>query len=169
MSGASAVISECGTYRYELCRSWASDGSTLVAVMLNPSTADASQDDPTIRRLIAFAKGWGHVRLRVVNLFAYRSVDPHDLAASSDPVGPDNDRHIAAAAVDPEAQVLCAWGALGGIRSRNRAVMRLLVNAGRQHVHRFGLTKGGHPRHPLYMRKDAVPVVWNIGDAEGER
>ena len=95
-----AVLSPCGTWRYELPREWG-NGNRLVVVMLNPSTADAEKDDPTIRRVIGFAKSHGFGNLLVLNIFALRSTDPDGLRVAQDPVGPDNDAHIHEALLDP--------------------------------------------------------------------
>ncbi len=93
----SAVLSECARYRYRLDRAWERDDhglGTVTWVMLNPSTADADVDDPTIRRCIGFSKAWGYNALTVVNLFAWRATSPRDLCAVEDPVGPDNEAHL---------------------------------------------------------------------------
>lgn len=99
----SAIISDCGTYRYLLTRAtgvtlFESQARTVNFIMLNPSTADATADDPTIRRCIRFAMAWDYERLVVTNLFAFRATDPGDLRFAKDPIGPENDRHIIEAA-----------------------------------------------------------------------
>lgn len=147
----SAVISECGTYRYRLERSWDTGKPCGVFVMLNPSVANADLDDPTIRRCVGFARAWGWGRLVVVNLFAYRATDPKELKAAVDPVGPENDRHIREAVAD--RPVVCAWGGGGGFVGRDRAVLRLLREAGVEPMC-LRLSGGGHPWHPLYARSD---------------
>jgi hypothetical protein len=81
-----ATLSDCGRYRYRLWRRWA-DGPTVLFVMLNPSTADADVDDPTIRRCIGFARSWGAGALEVVNLYAWRATQPAELKAAVGPVG----------------------------------------------------------------------------------
>lgn len=151
-STSDACISPCGRYRYWLTRRW-SDAPLLAWVMLNPSTADASQDDPTIRRCMGFARGWGYGGIVVVNLFAFRATKPDDVwSEGAAAVGPDNDRHILEQTRD--RRVIAAWGTLGNTYRRDSHVMRLL--AGRD-VHHIGLTKDGHPRHPLYVPGGAVP------------
>jgi len=87
----SAVISGDGKYRYFLARRWGSTGKTVAFIGLNPSTADATLDDPTIRRCVGFAKFWGGSALHMVNLFALRSPTPASLRVASDPIGPQND------------------------------------------------------------------------------
>jgi hypothetical protein len=90
---ATAVLSDCGTYRYRLGRRWA-EGPVDVWIMLNPSTADATVDDRTIRRCMEFSRRWGAGALVVGNLFALRATDPAELVRHPDPIGPDNDEHL---------------------------------------------------------------------------
>lgn len=157
-----AVISPCGRYRYSLVRAWGSGGRLARFVMLNPSTADATADDPTIRRCIGFARLWGLDGLAVVNLYALRSTDPAGLwAADVDPVGPDNDRHLWAAAVhasDAETPLVAAWG-VNAKASRIEAVLDL---PGMHRLQALGITKAGQPRHPLYLRRDAQLTRWTV-------
>lgn len=124
---------------------------TVAFIMLNPSTGDAVEDDPTIRRCKGFAQSWGYTKLVVVNLFAYRSTNPDELRQIDDPVGRDNMIHVLgeAAAAD---MVVCAWGALGPLRDQAVIVLQRLT-ARRIVLHCLGRTKGGHPRHPLYVPK----------------
>lgn len=156
----SAVISLCGLYRYELRRVLAGDGDgQCVFVMLNPSTADAETDDPTVRRCINFAHLWGCSELVVVNLFAFRASSPKDMMAASDPVGPENDRYIALAN-ESARMVVCAWGARGGWRGRDNEVLRV-INAGpASQLMSLGFTKDGQPRHPLYVRGNTELKIW---------
>jgi len=154
----SAALSPCGTYRYELLRSWG-DGPTVGFIMLNPSTADANVDDPTIRRCIGFGKAWGYGTLVVRNLYALRSTDPKALKGHPDPVGPDNDRYLAEAVGD--AVTICAWGA-NADPERARTVLADLAAAGAMAFH-LGLTKAGFPKHPLYLRADVHPVPFSGG------
>src|SRR3989449_11540410 len=111
-----ACFSRCGTYRYALWRRWAA-GPQVLFVMLNPSTADAQRDDPTIRRCIGFARRWGCGGIEVVNLFALRATDPRRLRYTRDPVGPENVAHLARAA-GRASLVGAAWGADPAARSR---------------------------------------------------
>lgn len=147
-------------YRYSLWREWAGWDNlrALVVIGLNPSTADETVDDPTIRRCIGFARREGCGRLVMINLFAFRATDPRELMYQLDPVGPENDLHIQTwtrPTLGHEPIVVAAWGALG--RYRNRSIeVRNLITA--MHLWCFGTTQGGHPRHPLYLRADA-PLV----------
>lgn len=143
-----AVLSACGAYRYRLWRAWG-PGARCVFVCLNPSTADATQDDPTLRRMIEFARGWGFGRLDVVNLFAFRATKPAACFRAADPVGPENDQHIAEAVRGAE-RVVVAWGANGYVQGRGDAVLALLRREGAQ-PHALRLLRGGYPEHPLYL------------------
>ena len=144
---AGAVFDPSKRYRYGLWRRWAECGPVVAFVMLNPSTADARCDDPTIRRCGGFARAWGFAAMAVVNLFGLRATDPVRLRRAHDPVGRDNDRHILAAAARSDALVL-AWGNGGGLGGRDRAVRALLTG---HQSDCLGLTRAGQPRHPLYL------------------
>jgi hypothetical protein len=155
----SAELSDCGRYRYWLRRHWrhGGNGKTVCFLMLNPSTADALADDPTVRRCMAFCRAWGYSVLSVRNLFALRATDPRELLAAPDPVGPDGDAELAAAATAD--LVVCAWGAKVPF-GRDRQALELL--AGRD-LHCLGLTAAGHPRHPLYCKSDLTPQPYRPG------
>lgn len=143
-----AFISVCGKFRYSLTREWG-DGPRLLFVMLNPSTADALEDDPTIRRCIAFAKAEGFGSLEVVNLFAYRATDPADLRRAGYPIGPDADWYINMAASQAE-KVCLAYGAAPWADERIQSVLPLLRQAGHD-TYCLHITKSGYPGHPLYL------------------
>lgn len=164
VSGQTAVLSPCRTYRYALERRW-SDGPFVLFVGLNPSTADESVDDPTIRRCIRFARDWGYGGLLMGNLFAYRATDPRELAKVADPQGPDNEVWLTTLATRAALTVV-AWGAHPMAQGRIRNAVEALGD-----VHVLGLTKDDHPRHPLYMRADSKPVPYVAGrlDSEEER
>jgi hypothetical protein len=153
---ATATISACGTYRYDLRRRWDPAKPTCLFVMLNPSTADATADDPTIRRCVGFAAGWGYGELIVVNLFASRATDPADLRKHRSPVGPANDATIAAQARRADFHV-AAWGMYGALHGRGAEVRRRFTEWGIP-LHHLGLTREGHPRHPLRLRGGLEPV-----------
>ncbi len=144
----SAVISECTKYRYWLERD--KGANPLVFVMLNPSTADAELDDPTIRRCRRFAVDNGYTGIVVVNLYAYRATKPTDLFLADDPVGKENDRFISAAALIGD--ICCAWGA-NADPVRAGQVVSLIGAAGGKSLC-LGITTNGSPRHPLYVRAD---------------
>ncbi|PCR88706.1 hypothetical protein CP557_21800 [Natrinema ejinorense] len=161
-----AVLSDDGEYRYRLTRTWDAAKPTVAFLMLNPSTADASEDDPTIRRCLGFAKDWGYGSLVVANLFGLRTPDPSNLRDHPNPIGPDNDDHLRDVCTDA-AQVVAAWGANGSLQDRARAVAKSLETD----LYALDTTKAGHPVHPLYQPKDAEPEPWDATelDAEGER
>lgn len=153
--GHSAVLSPCRTYRYALERRWGG-GPFVLFVGLNPSTADESADDPTIRRCIGFARAWGFGGLLMGNLFAYRATDPRDLVAAADPVGPDADVWLTTMAMR-SGLVIAAWGAHAMAKRRAPDALAALGE-----VHALGATKDGSPRHPLYMRADSQPKPWRL-------
>lgn len=148
-----AVISPCGTYRYLLTRVWDQTLPNVGFIMLNPSTADADTDDPTIRRCVGFAKSWGYGGIAVRNLYALRSTDPRALRTHPHPHGPDNYRYLEAAIHD--ALTVCAWGANADPIDSRGLIDALIGWGGRPH--HLGLTKAGFPKHPLYLRADTTP------------
>jgi hypothetical protein len=153
---SSATISPCGKYRYSLRREWGGSAFVLPIIMLNPSTADAAVDDPTIRRCMAFARREGFAGIQVVNLFAFRATSPDDMMAAPDPFGPEGSDYIERALNSSSVTgvpVLAAWGTLGGHRDRAASVICSAKGWGAQLVC-LGTTKDGHPRHPLYVRGD---------------
>lgn len=142
-----AVLDETGLYRYSLTRIWDETKWRVCFCMLNPSTADSSKDDPTIRKCIGFAQRWGFGSLEVVNLYAYRATDPKDLWKATLPVGAENDRYIREA-VQRSNCVVAAWGVNAKCQHRVQQVLRLLGGRGALCL---GITKAGAPRHPLYL------------------
>jgi hypothetical protein len=155
---ASAVISPDGRYRYELRRQWA-EGRPVLWIMLNPSTADAELDDPTIRRVIGFTRAWGYPGAVVVNLFAWRATDPAELlrAPRSEVSGPDNasvlERLMAEAGL-----VVCAWGGHRAATKLPHPLVRALAVASHKELWCLGKTASGAPRHPLYLKADTELV-----------
>ncbi len=157
-----AQLSPCGQYRLRLTRAWAPAGTQVCFIGLNPSTADATQDDPTLRRCIGFAKAWGHGSLVLINLFARRTPSPTALwkmaRAGEDIVGPLDDAALIDIAAQAQ-QVVACWGAAKAARPRGRALVQSLKRAG-VFVHAIARTKGGDPRHPLYLRKELTPLPY---------
>lgn len=151
---SAATFSRCRTWRYSLSRHWDPELKAVAFVGLNPSTADETADDPTIRRCTRFARDWGYGGLVMLNLFAYRATDPRDMKAAADPVGPENDTYLQRCA-ERAGIVVAAWGAHGDYQGRAQDVVdRGLLGS----FTVLGLTKDGHPRHPLYMRADCRPL-----------
>lgn len=152
-----AVIDSTGNYRYVLWREWNPQDARIGFVMLNPSTADESINDPTIRRCIRFAQAWGFGSLEVVNLFAYRATHWRDLHNVADPIGPENDRYLLDTAQKAHT-LLLAWGNSGQWQNRHQVVIRLLSD--RASLYCLGITKSGYPQHPLYLSKTRQPVLF---------
>lgn len=155
---SAATISECGRYRYTLHRWWG-DGDRLYFVMLNPSTADAEVDDPTIRRCVGFARTLGFDGITVVNLYAYRATKPADLWLADEPTGGERNDDILREVghVAKHQTVIAAWGA----NARPDRVAQVTTTPGWDCVKALGVTKDGAPRHPLYLRADSVPEPWS--------
>lgn len=141
-------------YRYSLWREWIGGSGYAMFVGLNPSTADESNDDPTIRRCVAYAKAWGFAALCMTNLFAYRATKPADMMAATDPVGPENDARLLELS-GGAGIVLAAWGAHGRFMGRDFAVRKFFPA-----LHCLALTQNGSPGHPLYLSKALRPIVY---------
>jgi len=161
VSGA-AVFSPDRRYRYVLRRRWkARRTAGVLFVGLNPSTADARVDDPTIRRMAVFANDWGFGQMTVCNVFAFRATDPRKLKRADDPVGPENDRVLRREARRASAVVVC-WGNHATWQDRAAAAFSLLDRALMRRARRrllcFGLTGAGQPKHPLYLPRRLKPV-----------
>jgi hypothetical protein len=155
-----ATLSDDRQYRYRLRRTWDAEKPTLAWIMLNPSTADETEDDPTIRRCLGYAKDWGYGSIIVGNLFAYRTSDPSDLHDVDDPVGSENDSYLRDICQEAD-RVMVAWGTDGDIRGRESEVEGLLDTD----LYALNTTKHGHPNHPLYQPSDAEPEQWPEDDS----
>lgn len=160
-SGA-AVLSADGVYRYELQRSWGA-GPVVEFIMLNPSTADADVDDPTIRRCVGFAKRWGYGSLVVHNLYAYRATDPAELVNVDDPVGPENRDYLSRGDADC---TVAAWGAhpaaVGWWSGYPFGWQRQILE--RRRLDCLGVNANGSPKHPLYVPADRALTRWGRRD-----
>lgn len=158
----SAIISECGTYRYRLEREVQSDGLVIAYFGVNGSTAGATENDQTVRKWIGFTRIHGGRRFIVGNAFGYRATDVNALAHAADPVGPENDQHLSAIIADADILVPC-WGSRQKLPPRLRHRMdhvRDLIFASGKQVKIFGLTKSGDPLHPLMLGYDTPFVEW---------
>ncbi len=154
-----ATISNCGKYRYDLWRIWDWREPRVLFTMLNPSTADADKDDPTIRRCIKFAKDYSFGGMYVCNLFAFRATNPKQLYKADDPIDPENMHHIHRAAVlKCNGEVICAWGNHGSLNGRSGEMIWAFKNLWGVKGKCFGLTKKGEPKHPLYLKGDTQLV-----------
>jgi len=156
-----ARFSDCGTYRYSLWRTWGT-GQRCLFLMLNPSTADEVENDPTVERCERRARVLGFGGLRVANLFALRSTDPSALKAHPDPIGPENDSEILEAA-RAAGMVVCAWGVHGKLGNRSTSVVRMLREAWIP-LHVLKLNADGQPAHPLYLPYGLTPVPWETSE-----
>ncbi len=159
---SSAIISDCGLYRYRLEREASGDGQTIV-IMVNPSTADAMVDDATIRKLIGFGNRYDWGRIVVGNLFAYRATDVRELRTAYDPVGPENDGHLLDMLREAD-RVVVAWGPVAKqpkhLRARYRRVREMAHMVSRPLMSIGAPAKDGHPRHPLMLPYDLQLQPW---------
>lgn len=156
MSGA--TFSPCRRYRYELRRGWDRKKPKIVFIGLNPSTANETANDPTVRRCMGFARDWDGGGLVMLNIFAFRATLPADLRKAEEPIGDDNDQFILDAC--RRRTVIAAWGTHGTYRSRCYELEAMLRHEGVK-LQCLGTTKAGHPKHPLYLRADTAPVPFS--------
>jgi hypothetical protein len=158
-TGMNAIISTDGLYRYALHRRWAPYGTRAVFIMLNPSTADETTDDPTIRRCVGFARREGCSALTVANLYAWRATKPDDLLTADDPIGYNNHEYIHHYLESNDTTVrVAAWGAWrSGLPAKRRPPQIDVASMGFD-LSCLGVTSNGDPRHPLYVRADQ-PLV----------
>lgn len=153
MNDRRTVFSPCGQFRYCLWREWTATNPTFaVFIGLNPSTADAYNDDPTVRRCLGYAKRWGYGALCMLNLFAYRATDPAVMKSFPSPIGFNNDYWICRL-TGQASVVVAAWGVHGTHLHRDQAVMVLLAGK----LSCLQTTLAGHPSHPLYLRANLLP------------
>jgi hypothetical protein len=160
---ASAVISDCQKYRYSLTRIWDARKPRVLFIMLNPSTADAEEDDPTIRRCIGFAKDWGYGGLSVVNLFAWRATKPRELLTAPFVVGVENEKWIRRMSSLADL-VVCAWGnssIVGKLQKRLDHTWKPLSWIDKP-LYYLQLSNDGTPRHPLYLPKNLTPIPYEV-------
>lgn len=144
-----AIISQCQKYRYQLWRIWDETKPMIMFIMLNPSTADSDINDPTIRRCIGYAKSWGYGGIYVGNLYAYRATDPAVLKEVDNAFGIDNEKHLKE--MDSKCdKIVCAWGNGEG---RPEHIFSKLNK-----LHYLKLNVDGTPSHPLYLKKDLMPI-----------
>ncbi len=155
-AASGAEFSACRKYRYVLWRKWDWQGyaNQVMFIGLNPSTADESQDDPTIRRCIGFAKTWGYSGLLMMNAFAFRATDPKNMKAADDPVGPDNDEAFGYRRTQA-GLIVAAWGTHCPVE-REREVCHAIGST----IHCLGKTQAGRPKHPLYLKADTKPEIF---------
>lgn len=155
---STAIYSDCERYRYSLTRVWDEDAPRALFIMLNPSTATEVQNDPTVERCERRSRALGFGAFQVTNIFAWRDTDPRKMRAAKDPIGPQNDATIAAGCAWAD-RIIAAWGAHGEHKNRG-AEMEHLLRATERPVYHLGLTKAGHPKHPLYIAYAQQPGPW---------
>lgn len=151
----SADISSCKAYRYALYRTWDESKGYALFIGLNPSTADEVEDDPTIRRCMGFSRAWGYGGLVMVNLFAYRATEPSEMMKYASPIGEKNDGYLESLTIQAGI-IIAAWGVHGQHMDRASDIMNRFHD-----LHCLGITKGGHPRHPLYVKGDMKPIPFS--------
>lgn len=157
-TASTAIYSDCEAYRYSLTRVWDPAGRKVMFVMLNPSTASELRNDPTVERCERRARTLGFGAFQVTNIFAWRATEPKAMRAAPDPEGPDNGAAVLSGANWAD-QIIAAWGVHGEHRKQGVTMRAMLEQAGHRLFH-LGLTKAGHPRHPLYLRYDERPRRW---------
>jgi len=146
-----AWLSACGLYRYRLWRTWDESKQPLAWCMLNPSKADAEDDDPTIRRVVRFSRDHGYGAIEVINLFAYRATKPRELRKAANPIGSKN--QIALNSVF-DRDLVVAWGAIPKSSEARATEVLEFLTGWAANVFCLGTTKQGHPRHPLFVSAD---------------
>lgn len=157
-----ADLSECGTYRYRLWRRWDHALPSVLWVMLNPSTADAEIDDPTIKKCVGFSTRWGAGAIEVVNLFAFRATNPHELTRTDDAAGPRNPRALRAAILAGHGAKIVAWGGFDRGRVVANRARRFREDVGHHGFKCLGTTKHGQPRHPLMLAYSTPRLDWPL-------
>lgn len=158
---STAIYSDCERYRYALTRTWDPQGKRVLFVMLNPSKATEVQNDPTVERCERRARALGFGAFQVTNIFAWRDTDPFKMRKAADPVGPENDETICTGAVWAD-QIIAAWGTHGTHLGRGPETETLLRQTG-EPLFSLGLSKHGHPKHPLYISYAQQPILWEVG------
>lgn len=164
---SSAIISPCSTFRYTLTRVWDPEKPRVIFLMLNPSTADHKEDDPTSRKCIGFARRHGYGGFTIINLWAYRTSKPKELRAAGYPVGPDNDRWILRTiAREDRPTIVCAWGKVraGAVTwTRIIQVGELIESSGLDPTFlTLERNQDGSPSHPLMLSYESIPAVYEF-------
>ncbi len=152
-----AWFSACHSYRYALSRIWDTTQPYALFIGLNPSTADATTDDPTLRRCQAFARNWGYGGLYMANLFAYRATKPEDMKSALDPIGRENNSWIIQL-TQKAGIIVAAWGNDGAFQDRGRKVLNILPT-----VYCLKINRSGQPAHPLYQKASTQPTLLKPG------
>ena len=157
-----AMYSECRKYRYYLSREWDVTKKRAHFIMLNPSTATEYQNDPTVERCERRARSLGYGAFAVTNIFAWRETNPKQMEKVSDPIGAQNDSIILETCKNSNINI-AAWGTHGSHLARGTAVREIFIKA-KLRISSLGITKMGHPKHPLYISYQVKPQIWLNGD-----
>lgn len=157
---SNATISPCNKYRYVLRRTWNERISAIGIVALNPSTADATADDPTVKKCVKLARFWGYGGIVLVNLFAWRATEKKEIKTIYDPIGPNNDKEIQKALNDVD-DVLVAWGEYGAYLNRSTKVRAILKQLPKKYVC-IKQNISGEPTHPLYQKDDSANQLFPL-------
>lgn len=154
-----AIICPQGKYRYYLTRQWDLYLPSVNFIGLNPSTADASDDDPTIRKCMTYARGWGYGGIIMTNLFAFRTKDPYEMMQQGvNAIGAENNRYLIQGHKEAKISV-AAWGNHGGLNERSKDVVHLIPN-----LYCLKITKLKQPAHPLYLSSQLTPVKFEFSE-----
>lgn len=150
-----AKFSKCGKYRYALWRTWDESKHHLLFIGLNPSTANATSDDPTIRRVKRFGLELGYGGVYMCNLFALISTDPNALLTHPDPIGAMNDKYISKLHSMTDKTIF-AWGSFPQAKERAKEITE------KYDGYALKINADGSPAHPLYLKKDLKPIPYKI-------
>lgn len=157
-----AIFSDDRMYRYILTRTWDTTKPYIIFVGLNPSTADETEDDNTIKKLVRYSKRWGYGGIIMTNIFAFRATQPKDMKKAEDPIGPDNDRYLCNIISSGQATTVVAmWGNHGVYKQRGERVKQLLNEMefkGYINLKCFEISKQGQPKHPLFLSETLDPI-----------
>ena len=148
-------FSPCRKYRWRLNRIWQPEKGVVNFCMLNPSIADENRNDPTVATTIQLADRWGFGGVVVTNIFAWRATDPKDMRAAAEPIGAENNKHIQQVARSAKL-VMIAWGAHGHYLNRGEQVLDGPLHGLKTYC--LGWTESGQPRHPLFVKRDKLPI-----------
>ena len=154
-----AIYSPCERYRYSLTRTWQDSAPKVNFIMLNPSTATELQNDPTVERCEQRARTLGFGGFCVTNIFAWRDTDPKKMRTAANPIGAEHDAAILNGCAWAD-HIIAAWGTHGAHLQRGPAVKTLLWTL-KMPIYHLGLTKAGHPKHPLYLSYAQQPELWS--------
>ena len=155
-----AVYSNCENYRYTLTREWDAEKQKVLFIMLNPSTADETKNDATVERCERRARNLNFGSVRICNIFAWRETNPFKLKQKTKPIGKDNNKIIQDSTIWAN-DIICAWGTHGSHLERDEEIKKLLSSNGCKLYH-LGLTKNGHPKHPLYVPYSQDIIRWRL-------